>query len=237
MLTVTGLNVFYGESHVVRDVSFDLREGETVAIMGRNGMGKTTLLKSLIGILRPRGGKIILNDRDITNAETFDRVAAGMGYVPQGRMIFPYLTVEENILAGMETSVSKEIPAYVTIFRIHGPFLFGATDKIEEIIQKLPELPPILVLRLRNMTAIDATGLQALESLADAVHASGRGLILCGAREQPARMLEQAEFVSHLGKENILPHVEAALSRAREVNTSFEGLGKEITADLQHAAL
>jgi len=81
--------------------------------MGRNGMGKSTLLKSLIGILRPRGGKIILNDRDITNAETFDRVAAGMGYVPQGRMIFPYLTVEENILAGMETSVSKEIPAYV----------------------------------------------------------------------------------------------------------------------------
>jgi urea transport system ATP-binding protein len=107
------LNVFYGESHVVRDVSFALNDGESVAIMGRNGMGKTTLLKSLIGILRPRGGKIVLNGRDITNAESFDRVAAGMGYVPQGRMIFPYLTVEENILAGMETSASKEIPDYV----------------------------------------------------------------------------------------------------------------------------
>lgn len=113
MLSVTGLNVFYGESHVVRDVSFELKDGETVAIMGRNGMGKTTLLKSLIGILRPRGGKIVLNGRDITNAESFDRVSAGMGYVPQGRMIFPYLTVEENILAGMETAVSKEIPEYV----------------------------------------------------------------------------------------------------------------------------
>src|ERR1700719_2477363 len=68
----------------------------------------------------------------------------------------------------------KEIPPYVTIFRIHGPFLFGATDKIDEVIQQIPKLPPILVLRLRNMTAIDATGLQALENLADAVHESGR---------------------------------------------------------------
>src|SRR5260221_13325556 len=90
-----------------------LGDGDSVAVMGRNGMGKATLLESLIGIIRPRGGKIVLNDRDITNAESFDRVAAGMGYVPQGRMIFPYLTVEENILAGMETSPSKEIPEYV----------------------------------------------------------------------------------------------------------------------------
>src|SRR4029077_9393941 len=88
----------------------------------------------------------------------------------------------------------KEIPSFVTIFRIHGPFLFGSTDKIEEVVRKLPELPAIVVLRLRNMTAIDATGLQALEELADTVHESGRGLILCGAREQPARLMHQAEF-------------------------------------------
>ena len=80
----------------------------------------------------------------------------------------------------------KEIPAYIAIFSIHGPFLFGATDKIEPIIARLPNLPPIIILRLRNMTAIDATGLQALEDLADLVHGSGRGFILCGAREQPA---------------------------------------------------
>ncbi len=113
MLSVTGLNVFYGESHVIRDASFELKDGETIAIMGRNGMGKSTLLKSLIGILRPRGGKIVLNGREITNAESFDRVSAGMGYVPQGRMIFPYLTVEENIMAGMETAPSRKIPDYV----------------------------------------------------------------------------------------------------------------------------
>ena len=109
----------------------------------------------------------------------------------------------------------KEIPPYVTIFRIHGPFLFGATDKIDEILSQISELPPIIVLRLRNMTAIDATGLQALEKLADAVHSSGRGLILCGAREQPARLMKQAEFEQHVGGENISRSIAEALERAK----------------------
>jgi SulP family sulfate permease len=94
-----------------------------------------------------------------------------------------------------------------------------------------------VVLRVRNMTAIDATGLHALEVFSDRLRKTGRTLLLCGAREQPARMLEQAQFVRHLGRENILPHVEAALNRAREVNTSFEGLGKEVAADFRDAAL
>jgi SulP family sulfate permease len=116
----------------------------------------------------------------------------------------------------------KEIPPYVTIFRIHGPFLFGATDKIDEVIQRLPELPPILVLRLRNMTAIDATGLQALEELADAVHQSGRGLILCGAREQPARLMHQSEFEEHVGAGNISPSISVALERAKVLYQEIE---------------
>ena len=116
----------------------------------------------------------------------------------------------------------KEIPSYVTIFRIHGPFLFGATDKIDEVIERLPELPPIVVLRLRNMTAIDATGLQALENLADAVHASGRGLILCGAREQPARLMHQSEFEEHVGAGNISPSIAVALERAKVVYQEIE---------------
>ena len=113
MLSVNGLNVFYGESHVVRDVSFDVKDGETVAIMGRNGMGKSTLLKSVIGVLKSRSGSVTLDGRNLTAGETYDRVAAGMGYVPQGRMIFPYLTVEENILSGMETVPDKVIPQFV----------------------------------------------------------------------------------------------------------------------------
>ncbi len=109
----------------------------------------------------------------------------------------------------------KEIPPYVTIFRIHGPFLFGATEKIEEISSRISELPPIVVLRLRNMTAIDATGLQALEHLADLIHSSGRGLILCGAREQPARLMHAAEFEQHVGAENICASIADALERAK----------------------
>ncbi|MFZ0635281.1 MAG: SulP family inorganic anion transporter [Candidatus Acidiferrales bacterium] len=111
----------------------------------------------------------------------------------------------------------KEIPPYVTIFRIHGPFLFGATDKIDEITSRLAGLPPIIILRLRNMTAIDATGLQALEKLADIVRSSGRGLILCGAREQPARLMRQAEFEEHVDSGNICANVAEALERARQL--------------------
>ncbi|HVH72497.1 MAG TPA: SulP family inorganic anion transporter, partial [Candidatus Dormibacteraeota bacterium] len=111
----------------------------------------------------------------------------------------------------------KVIPAYVTIFRIHGPFLFGTTDKIDEITTRLPTLPPILILRLRNMTAIDSTGLQALENLSDQVHDSGRALILCGAREQPSKLMHQAEFEQHIGPENMCQSIEEALNRARVV--------------------
>jgi len=109
----------------------------------------------------------------------------------------------------------KEIPPYVTIFRIHGPFLFGATDKIAEITSRLADLPPVVILRLRNMTAIDSTGLQALEKLADDIHHSGRGIILCGARTQPAQMMHQAEFEQHVGAENICANIAEALERAK----------------------
>jgi SulP family sulfate permease len=111
----------------------------------------------------------------------------------------------------------KDVPAYVTILRIHGPFLFGTTDKLLDATADLSRFAPIVVLRLRNMTAVDATGLHALERLSDRLKKSGRVLLLCGARHQPARFLDQAEFVEHVGPENILPHVQAALQRATEI--------------------
>ncbi len=111
----------------------------------------------------------------------------------------------------------KIIPSYVAVFRIHGPFLFGATEKLHEIGAKISEQPPVIILRLRNMTAIDATGLQALEHFADAVHGSGRGLILCGAPSQPAEMMQKAEFELHVGSQNICANVGEALQRAHAV--------------------
>lgn len=111
----------------------------------------------------------------------------------------------------------KDIPHYATIFRIHGPFLFGATDKIALVTEHLPNLPPIVILRLRNMTALDATGLFAIEEVAKQLHANKRTLILCGAREQPAKLMQQAEFEEVVGKENICENVQHALRRAEEV--------------------
>jgi SulP family sulfate permease len=111
----------------------------------------------------------------------------------------------------------KDIPDYVSIFRIHGPFLFGATDKIEEITERIESLNPVVILRLRNMTAIDGTGLQALEDLADKLHASGRALLLCGAREQPSQLMHKAQFEQHVGKENLCESIQEALLRARQV--------------------
>ena len=116
----------------------------------------------------------------------------------------------------------KDIPYYATIFRIHGPFLFGATDKISVVTEKLHSLPPVVILRLRNMTALDATGLFALEDVARQLHATKRTLILCGAREQPARLIHQAEFEEVIGPENICENVQAALSRAEEVHDQME---------------
>jgi SulP family sulfate permease len=111
----------------------------------------------------------------------------------------------------------KEIPDYVVIFRIHGPFLFGATDKISEITGPIDELPPIVIIRLRNMTVIDSTGLLALEDLAETMHASGRTLLFCGARAQPRRLMDQAGFASIVGRENICDNVLEALARAKAV--------------------
>lgn len=111
----------------------------------------------------------------------------------------------------------KRIPEDVAIFRIHGPFLFGATDKVEQIIDHVDQLPPVVIIRLRNMTAIDGTGLRALEDVAARLRASGRTLVLCGAREQPAAVMRQAHFHEHIGERNICPHIAAALIRAREI--------------------
>jgi SulP family sulfate permease len=122
----------------------------------------------------------------------------------------------------------KDFPAYVTILRIHGPFLFGTTDKLAEETADLSIFGPIVILRLRNMTALDATGLHALEVLSDRLKKSGRTLLLCGACHQPARILNDAEFIEHIGAKNIAIHVQDALLRAEQI--------QELTGQMKPAA-
>jgi len=130
----------------------------------------------------------------------------------------------EYIAAGEVHSLQgKDVPPYVTILRIHGPFLFGTTDKLTDVAAGIEAFNPIVILRLRNMTAIDATGLHALERFSDQLRRSGRTLLMCGARHQPAKFLEKAEFIDEIGRENIVPHVEAALARARALAPRLQG--------------
>ena len=113
MLEVSALNVAYGESEIIHDLSLTAAKGETVAVMGRNGMGKTTLMKSMIGILKSRGGSVKVDGTDVTGLDSFRRVGKGLAYVPQGRQIFSLMTVEENILAGMQQGRRRKIPGSI----------------------------------------------------------------------------------------------------------------------------
>jgi SulP family sulfate permease len=126
----------------------------------------------------------------------------------------------------------KEIPENAAILRIHGPFLFGATQRLEEATKDLSPFPAIVILRLRNMTALDATGLYALENFAERLRLSGRTLLLCGARDQPAALLARADFVEEVGRENILPNVQAALARARAIEETGPAVQDEAVSPM-----
>jgi urea transport system ATP-binding protein len=154
MLQVKDLVVAYGQSQALHSISFEARENETVAIMGRNGMGKTTLFKSLIGILPVKAGHISVAGQEVSKMESYQRVAKGIAYVPQGRMIFPTLTVEENIQTGLENAKDKTIPAEIfALFpvlwdmrRRKGGNLSGGQQQQLAIARALVTNPKVLLL-------------------------------------------------------------------------------------------
>jgi sulfate permease, SulP family len=159
---------------------------------------------------------------DLTIAVEIGMLMAALLYIYRVSQTTTVAPVTEEYIEDGRPHVlqDKLLPPYVLVLRIHGPFLFGATEKLSEATVDVESLPPVVILRLRNMTAIDATGLHELEKLADRLRVTGRTLLLCGARSQPEQFLRQSPFLPYLGEENMLPHVEAALSRAREV---YEG--------------
>lgn len=108
MLVVEGLHVYYGESHVLQGISLEVRKGEVVAILGRNGAGKTTTLNAIVGLTKPRLGRILFKDSDITRLLPFKIARLGMGYVPQGRRLFTKLTVLENLKVGCRGELNED---------------------------------------------------------------------------------------------------------------------------------
>jgi len=128
---------------------------------------------------------------------------------------------EEYIRDGLPHVLQGRIlPPYVTLLRIHGPFLFGTTEKLVEATINIDEFAPVVILRLRNMTAIDATGIHAIENFAGQLQKAGKSLVLCGAMEQPSKLLNGPRFLDRVGRENIMPNVQAALDRAKEIHAS-----------------
>ena len=155
MLSITNLAVAYGQSRVITDLSFTAAPMETVAIMGRNGMGKTTLMKSMMGVLKAAGGSVKLDGKDVTKLDSFDRVKAGLAYVPQGRQIFSSLTVEENILTGLETLKGKKVvdpriyemfPVLKEMAKRKGGNLSGGQQQQLAIARALVSRPKVLLL-------------------------------------------------------------------------------------------
>jgi urea transport system ATP-binding protein len=154
MLTVTNLHTAYGQSEALHGIDFSAKKNETIAIMGRNGMGKTTLFKSLMGVLPIKSGSIDLDGSDVSKDESYQRVKKGLAYVPQGRMIFPTLTVLENIETGMENTASKKVPdeiyaLFPVLFdmrRRKGGNLSGGQQQQLAIARALVTQPQLLVL-------------------------------------------------------------------------------------------
>jgi urea transport system ATP-binding protein len=154
MLNVHDLHVSYGQSEVIHGIDFKVEPAEIVAIMGRNGMGKTTLLKSLIGLLPAKGGEIRMGEQPIEKLKSFERVAKGLAYVPQGRMIFSTMTVQENIETGLTLSGGKSVPGEIyELFPVlrdmrkrRGGNLSGGQQQQLAIARALATKPKVLLL-------------------------------------------------------------------------------------------
>jgi urea transport system ATP-binding protein len=155
MLRVDQLNQYYGGSHILRNLAFDAPTGKVTTLLGRNGVGKTTLLKCLMGLVPTRSGSIRFGEQDITHAPSHERVRAGIGYVPQGREIFPRLTVEENLRMGLATrpgatripeQIFEMFPVLRQMLRRRGGDLSGGQQQQLAIGRALAFGPKLLIL-------------------------------------------------------------------------------------------
>ncbi|MDJ1181933.1 urea ABC transporter ATP-binding subunit UrtE [Roseofilum casamattae] len=176
VLKVSGLNVFYGESHILRNVDLGVRPGQMVCLIGRNGVGKTTLLKTIMGVLQPRSGHIYLQGNQITPLSPDRRAKLGIGYVPQGREIIPRVTVKENLLLGLES---------------------GRAGKTQEIPREIYELFPVLETMLWRMGGDLSGGQQQQLAIARALMGKPQLLVLDEPTEgiQPSIILEIEDAV------------------------------------------
>jgi len=182
MLTISDLHQFYGGSHILRSVSLEVKSGRISVLLGRNGVGKTTLLKTVMGLVPARSGNIALDGQDITSMPTYQRVRGGIGYVPQGREIFNRLTVEENLLMGLASAKSAD----------------------RRIPQMIFELFPVLKKMLGRRGGDLSGGQQQQLAIGRAIASNPRVLLLDEPTEgiQPSIIKEIGEVIQHLAHQN-----------------------------------
>jgi urea transport system ATP-binding protein len=179
-LVVKELNQYYGGSHILRNVGFEVPPGKVTALLGRNGVGKTTLLKTLMGLVPIRSGQIVFENRDLTKAKPYERARKGLGYVPQGREIFPRLSVEENLLMGAKRipeRVFELFPVLRQMMRRRGGDLSGGQQQQLAIGRALAMQPRLLILD-EPTEGIQPSIIKEIERAIRALAATGEMAIL-----------------------------------------------------------
>ena len=203
MLQIKDLNQFYGQSHTLWDINVDIKQGDCVCLMGRNGVGKTTLLKSIMGLLDISGGSINFDSIELTKEDASVRARSGIGYVPQGREIFPQLTVEENLKVGF----------------------YARKDKIREIPEHIFEMFPVLKQMLNRRGGDLSGGQQQQLAIGRALVLDPKLLILDEPTEgiQPNIVREIGDVIIKLNEEHQITVllVEQKLPFARRVGKRF----------------
>jgi urea transport system ATP-binding protein len=209
MLSVAGLNQYYGGSHILRDLSFDLPEGKVTVLLGRNGVGKTTLLKTLMGLVSAKSGTITFYGNDLTSVAPYERARAGLGYVPQGRDIFPRLTVAENLEMGLATlprgaripeRIHDMFPVLKQMLRRRGGDLSGGQQQQLAIGRALVMNPKLLILD-EPTEGIQPSIIKDIERVIRTLAASGdMAILLCEQYYDFARSLADQYLVMERGE-------------------------------------
>ena len=229
LLAVADVNQFYGGSHILRDLSFEARVGEVSVVLGRNGVGKTTLLKSLMGVVPVKSGRVTLDGVDITRASPYERVRAGIGYVPQGREIFGRLTVEENLQMGLAikpggTPIPAELfelfPVLKQMIGRRGGDLSGGQQQQLAIARALAAGPKLLLLDEPT------EGIQP-----SIIKDIGRVIRLLASRRTMAIVLVEQyyDFAAELADQYLVMERGAVVARGRGQDMEREGVRQRMS--------
>ena len=222
-MVVKGLNQYYGGSHILRDVSFELPPGKVTALLGRNGVGKTTLLRTLMGLVPARSGSIRLGELDMTKAKPYERARAGLGYVPQGREIFPRLTVEENLLMGaprIPQRIFQMFPVLHSMLARRGGDLSGGQQQQLAIGRALAMKPRLLILD-EPTEGIQPSIIKEIERAIRALAATGEMAIL---------LVEQYyEFARSLADQYLVMERGEIVARGRGADMDADGVRRLLT--------